>query len=125
MYSTYNESTSAITERFIKTLKVKIYKKMTANDSKFYLNYLKKLVGQCNNTYHHSIGKKAINTDCHSLSEKIETNPKAPNFKVNNRVGTSEYKNITENWARKIFITDSVLKTNPWTYKIKDLQGEK
>ena len=38
MYSTYNESTSAITERFIKTLKAKIYKKMTANDSNFMIN---------------------------------------------------------------------------------------
>ena len=27
MYSTHNEGTSAITERFIKTLKTKIYKK--------------------------------------------------------------------------------------------------
>ena len=38
MYSTYNESTSAITERFVKTLKAKIYKKMTANDSNFMIN---------------------------------------------------------------------------------------
>ena len=27
--------------------------------------------------------------------------------------------------SRKIFIIDSVLKTNSWTYKIKDLNGEK
>ena len=26
---------------------------------------------------------------------------------------------------REIFIIDSVLKTNPWTYKIKDLNGKK
>ena len=34
---------------------------MTANDSKSYLPYLNKLVGQYNNTYHHSINKKPIN----------------------------------------------------------------
>ena len=28
---------------------------MTANDSKFYISYLNKLVDQYNNTYHHSI----------------------------------------------------------------------
>ena len=33
-------------------------------------------------------------------------------------------KGYTENWSRKIFVFDSVLKTNPWTYKIKDLNGE-
>ena len=61
MYSTYNEDKSVIAERFIKTLKSKIYKKMEANDSKSYLPYLNKLVDQYNNTYHHSINKKPIN----------------------------------------------------------------
>ena len=42
----------------------------------------------------------------------------------------TKYKNIfgkgcTENWSRVIFVIDSVLKTNPWTYKIKDLNVEK
>ena len=36
---------------------------MTANDSKSYFPYLNKLLDQCNNTYHHSINKKPINTD--------------------------------------------------------------
>ena len=50
MYSTHNEGKSLIPEKFIKTLKSKIYKKMTANDSKSYLPYLNKLVDQYNNT---------------------------------------------------------------------------
>ena len=41
MYSTYNGDKSVIAERFIKTLKAKIHKKMTANDSKFDLSYLR------------------------------------------------------------------------------------
>ena len=53
MYSTYKEGKSVITERFIKTLKAKMYKKMTANDSKSYFSYLNKLVDQYNNTYHY------------------------------------------------------------------------
>ena len=57
MYSTHNEGKSVIAESFIETLKVKICKKRTANDSKSYLSYLNKLVDQYNNTYHHSIGK--------------------------------------------------------------------
>ena len=47
IYSTHNEGKSVITERIKKT---KIYKKMTANNSKSYLLYLKRLVGQDNNT---------------------------------------------------------------------------
>ena len=82
MYSIYNKGKSVIAKRFIKTLKAKIYKKMTANDNKSYLSYLNKLVGQDDTTYHHSIGKKPINVDYSALTEKIETNPKAPKFKL-------------------------------------------
>ena len=46
MYSTHNENKSVIAERFLKTLKAKIYKKVTAYDSKSYPTYLNKLVDQ-------------------------------------------------------------------------------
>ena len=64
------------------------------------------------------------------MTENVETNLKAPKFKVNDRVKITKYKNIFSNgyavnWSREIFIIDSILKTNPWTYKIKDLNGEK
>ena len=103
---------------------------MATNDSKYYLPYFNNLVDQCNNTYHHSINKKPINVDCSALTEKIETNPKSPKYKVNYRVRVTKYKNIfrkgyTENWSRKVFSIDFGLKTNLWTYKIKDLHIEK
>ena len=60
---------------------------MTANESKSYVSCLNKLVYQHNNTYHHSIGKKPITADYSALSVKIETNPKSPKFKINERVG--------------------------------------
>ena len=93
---------------------------MAANDSKSYLPYLSKLVDQYNNTCHHFINKKPINADYSALTEKLETNLKAPKFKVNDRVIIFKYKNIfskgyTENWSREIFVINSVLKTNPWT----------
>ena len=64
------------------------------------------------------------------MTEKIKTNYKAPKFKVNKRFRITKYKSIfskgyTENWAREMFIIDSVLETNPWTYEIKDLNEEK
>ena len=43
IYSIHNESKSVIAERSRKTLKTKIYKKMTVNDSKSYPSYLNKL----------------------------------------------------------------------------------
>ena len=59
---------------------------MATDDSKSYLSYLNKFVNQYNNTYHHSINKKSINADYSALTENIETNPKAPKFKVTERV---------------------------------------
>ena len=107
---------------------------MIANNGKSYFPYLNKLVDQCNDTYHHSINKKPNNADHSALTEKIETKHKAPKFKVNDRVRIFLVKIITknifskgysENWSREILFTDSVLQTNPWTYKNKDLTGEK
>ena len=62
------------------------------------------------------------------MTGKIETNPKALKCKVNDRDRITKYKNIfstgyNENWSREILIINSVLETNPWTYKIKDLTG--
>ena len=83
MYSTHNKGSSVIAEIFMKTLKAKIYEKMTVNDSKSYLLYLNKLVDQCNNAYHHSFYKKPVNNDYSALNEKIERNHEASKFKFN------------------------------------------
>ena len=102
---------------------------MTTNNSKPYLPYLNKLVDKYNNTYHHPVNKKSINADYSGFTERIETNSKAREFKVNDRVRIAKYGNIfskgyTDDWLREMFIIDSVLKTNPWKYKIKDLNRE-
>ena len=72
---------------------------MRANDKKSYFSYLNKFVDQCNNTYHHSIAKKPVSADCSALNEKIKTNPKAPKFKVNDRLRII-IKGYTKNWSR-------------------------
>ena len=76
MYTTHNEGTSVFAERFVITLKGKIYKRMKANDSNSYLSYLNKLVDQYNNTYHHSLNGKTINADYFASTDQIATNYK-------------------------------------------------
>ena len=83
MYSRHNESESVIAKRFIKTLKVKIYKKVTANDSRSSFSYLNKFVDQYNNTCDHSINKRPADANYSLLTEKLEANSKPPKFKVN------------------------------------------
>ena len=49
MYSTYNEGKSAIAERFIRTLKNKILKHMTAISKNVYFDVLDDIVNKYNN----------------------------------------------------------------------------
>ena len=93
------------------------------------MDKLNKLVDECNNTYCHSIGKKSINAYYYALAEEIETNLKASKFKVGDRVRIINYKNIfsegyTKHFWKEIFVINFVMKTNPCTYKFKDLNGE-
>ena len=55
---------------------------MEANDSKSYLGQFNKLVDEYNNSYHSSIRKNPIDVDHSALTEEIQTNLKAPKFKV-------------------------------------------
>ena len=52
MYSTYDEEKSAVAERFIRTLKNKIFKHMTAVSKNIYFDDLNDIVDNYSNTYH-------------------------------------------------------------------------
>ena len=58
MYSTYNEGKSVVVERFIRTLKNKLYKHMTATSKSVYYNVLDDVVSEYNNTKHSTIKMK-------------------------------------------------------------------
>ena len=60
MYSKYNEEKSVVAERFIRTLKNKIYKHMTVVSKKVYLDVLDNTVNKYNNAYHRTIKMKPI-----------------------------------------------------------------
>ena len=59
MYSTHNEGKFVVTERFIRTLKNKIYKHMTSISKNVYLDILD-IVDKYNNAYHSTIKMKPI-----------------------------------------------------------------
>ena len=52
MHSTHNEGKSVVAERFIRTLKNKIYEHMTAVTENVYIDKLDDIMGEYNNTYH-------------------------------------------------------------------------
>ena len=91
---------------------------------------MNKLLDEYNNTYHRSISKKTIDVEYSALTKKLNRSIKLPKFKVLNGVRIAKYKNIvskgyTKSWSKEIFVIDSVPKTNPLTYKIKDLKVKK
>ena len=51
-------------------------------------------VDQYNDNYHHSLNKKPIHAYYSDLTEQIETSPKAPKFKFNDRARITKYRNI-------------------------------
>ena len=130
MYSTNNEGRSVIAERFIRTIKNKIYKYMTLISKNVYIDKLDDIVKKCNNTYHTSIKMKPVDVkDNTYIDFKKERNDKNPEFKVGDHVRISKYKNIfakgyMPNWSEEIFVTKKIKNTAPWTYVISDLNGE-
>ena len=81
LYSTNNEGKSVIAERFIRTLKSKIYKYMTSISKNVYINKLDDIVNEYNNTYHTAIKMKPIDVkDNTYINTNKETNNKDPKF---------------------------------------------
>ena len=75
MYSTFNEGESVVAERFIKTLKNKIFKHMTAISKNVYFNVLDDIVNY-NNTAHRTIKIKPIDVSSDSYAEYNEDSNK-------------------------------------------------
>ena len=95
MYSTHNEGKPIIAERFIRTLKSKIYKYMTSTSKNMYIDKLDDIVNKYNNTYHRTIKMKPIDVkDNTHIDIDKEVHDKNPKFKIGDHVRISKYKNI-------------------------------
>ena len=58
-----------------------------------------------------------------------EINDRDTKFEVGDHVGISKYKKdfakgYTPNWPEEVFVISKIKNTVPWTYLIKDLNGE-
>ena len=130
MCSTHNEGKYVVAERFIRTLKNKIYKHMTSVSKNVYFDVLNDIIDKYNNTYHRTIKMKPTDVKSESSAEyNVESNEKDPKFNVDDHVRISKYKSIfakghAPNWSEEVFVISKIKKTVPWTYVISDLSGE-
>ena len=89
MYSIYNEGKFVVAERFIRTLKNKLFKHMAVVSKNIYIDVLDNIVNKYYNTVHRTIKMKPIDVTSDSYAEYNEDlMKKIPNLKL---VVMSEY----------------------------------
>lgn len=137
-YSTENEEKSMIVERWNRTIKEKIWKLFSAQNEYVYLDKLKEIVDEYNNSVHSSTGMTPVKASLKGNEKKVYAalyedelwrRRKAPKFTVGDRVRITASKKafekgFTPKWTEEIFIVKEIRFTKPVTYKLKDLLGE-
>ena len=132
LYSTENEEKSSVVERWIRTMKEKMWKYFSANSTNVYIDVLPDLVKEYNNTRHSSIKmtpvKASKKENEHRIwrnlcPEHLEIHDIKPKFSVGDKVRISKKKKTfekgyTTRWTEEIFTIIKVKRTSPVTYKI-------
>jgi hypothetical protein len=126
---------AALVERFNRTLKDRMYKYFTANNTKRWIDVLPKLIVNYNNTFHRSIKMKPINVknaDQIKLQRILYPPAKAKSmqFDIGDYVRISKSKKTFRkgylpSWSSEIFKIISKFKRTQPVYEIVDLKGEK
>ena len=116
MYSTHNEGKSVIAEKFVRTLKNKIYKYMTSISKNVYINKLVHIVNKCNNTYHRTIKMEPVDVKSNTyINSSKEINDKDPKFKIGDIVRYQNLKNSFKKgcvpyWSEEVFVIKKIKK---------------
>ena len=138
IYNTENEEKSSIVERWIRTMKEKMWKYFTDNNTKTYIDILPDLVKDYNNTVHSSTKltpieaskkKNELTVWRNLYPDRYKIHDLTPKFSVGDKVRISKKKETfekghTKRWTEEIFTITKIQNTDPITYKIADLNGE-
>ena len=131
LYSTYSDLKAVFIERFNRTFLHIINKPMFINGDGNWVNILKDAVVTYNNNIHSTINMRPV--DASNNPDKVKYTFSFKNIKPKLNVGdyvrNVDKRNIfsksyTSNWNRELFKVNEVLKTQPPTYKIGDINGE-
>ena len=110
MYSIHNEGKSIVAERFVRTLKTKIYKYLTSISKNMHIDKLDDIINEYNNKYHRTIKIKPVDVEDNTYIDSMELHPiKDPKFKVGDHLRISKYRNMFTkgyklNWSEEVFI---------------------
>lgn len=138
LYSTNNEEKSCVVERWNRTMKEKMFKYFTANNTYRYVDVLDEMVSNYNNTRHSSTKMTPVEAS-QKKNEKIvwmnlygHLKPfpqRKPKFKLNDKVRITKKKTIFDKsyiprWTTEVFSISQIQFTDPITYKITDYNNE-
>ena len=135
IYSTENEEKSSIVERWIRTMKEKMWKYFTDNNTYTYIDVLPDLVEDYNNTVHSSTKltpveaskkKNELTVWRNLYPDRLKIHDLTPKFSVGDKVRITKKKKVfekgyTTRWREEIFKIMEIQNTNPITYKLEDL----
>ena len=137
-FSSRSEKKASIVERFNRTLKTRMWKYFTANETEKWYDILDDLVNDYNNSYHSSIGMTPTEARNPENSDTVWYNLYGdfllhdfgkPKFKVGDHVRISKYKTVftkgyLPNYTEELFKVQQVIYTKPFVYKLEDLMSE-
>ena len=120
IYSTHNEGKHIVAERFVRTLKNKIYKYMTSGSKNVDTDNLDDIVNKYNHTFHRTIKMKPVDVMPSTYIDfSIENNDK--DHDNDKYIFVTGY---TPNWSEGVFVIEKVKDTVPWIYVIGDLNDK-
>lgn len=137
-YSTFGNHKSCVVERLNRTLKEKMWKRFTAENTRNWVTMIDNLVENYNKSFHTTIGMSPVEARMeknyqiaveNTLSKTNKNMNKKPKFKLNDKVRISRIKSTFEkgylpNWSEAVYFIHEIKYTTPITYILKDELGE-
>ena len=139
IYSTENEEKSSVVERWIRTMKEKMWKYFSTHSTRVYINVLDDLVKEYNNRRHSSIKMTPVQASREENENRVYANlypadtisrsTVKAKFAIGDRVRISVKKETfekgyTPRWSEEIFKVVGIKNSIPITYKIWDIDDE-
>ena len=135
-FTLYNETKASIIERFNRTLKGKMWKYFTANNTLKYIDVLQKLVRSYNYSRNRSIGMRPSDVNLKNESavwERLYGDEANKLFKYKFSVGDQVRiskarrtfkKGYLPSWTEEVFTITKRIRRKPPVYKIVDYHGD-
>ena len=134
-FTTNSETKASVVERFNRTIKEKMWRIFTKQNSHRYIDFLKYLLVNYNNSFHRTIKMKPVEVNSSNENEilnkvfRIEQKSVKFKFNIDDKVRISKVKRhfekgYTPNWTEEYFIIKDRFPRSPPVYTLKDQQNE-